>query len=186
MGSRCAHLLPFADHGRDQADQEGDSTTSATRLQAEERASCRPSSPRSRRTRSRPPSPSCRATSASTTSPPTRARPRSSGRRTSRSSNNVRDLLAEDRAGPEADRRRHLRHLRPLRQADREGAHQGAALRRPLHQGRAGAVAPVARWIASAVAARPSSSAPRRSSTCSTALTKLWAERTLPDAPDRA
>ena len=51
---------------------------------------------------------------------------------------------AEDRAGAQADGRRHLRRLRAVRQADREGAHQGAALRRPLHQGRPGAVPPVA------------------------------------------
>ena len=98
---------------------------------------------------------------------------------------NVRDLLRQDRAGAQAHRRRHLRPLRAVRQAHREGPHQGAALRRPLHQGRPGAVAPLAPWTASAVAARPSCSPPPASPTCWTASRSSGPSDTLAGPPRR-
>ena len=58
--------------------------------------------------------------------------------------NDVRDLAHEiDRALKRMDDQ-DLRRLRDLREADREGTDQGAPVRRSLHQGRAGAVTPVA------------------------------------------
>ena len=61
--------------------------------------------------------------------------------------NNVRDLLRKIDGRVEADGCGDLRPLRALRQADREGADQGAAVRGALHQGRAGgAVASLIPW----------------------------------------
>ena len=87
----------------------------------------------------------------------------------------------EDRPRAQAHRRRHLRDLRAMRQADREGAHQGPAVRRPLHQGRPGAVAPLGAGGRGPPARRPHPLGHRRrSSWLVDRLTKLWAERALP------
>ena len=88
--------------------------------------------------------------------------------------NNVRDLLPRSTGRSQRIDDGTLRDLRTVRQADREGAHQGAAVRRPLHQGRQGAVAPVAAvdrarrrgavWLFAAAGARlPRSTGSRRS-----------------------
>ena len=88
--------------------------------------------------RSRRASPSSPATWASTTSPPTPARRPSSARRTCRSRTTSATCCRRSTGRSSASMTADVRNLRALRQADREGADQGAALRRPLHQGRAG------------------------------------------------
>ena len=94
--------------------------------------------------------------------------------------NNVRDLLDKiERALKRIDDG-HVRGLRALRQAHREGTHQGPAVRRPLHQGRAGAVAPLAPWTRVRAARRHPPVSPRRVAYLLDRVTKLWAERTPP------
>ncbi len=97
---------------------------------------------------------------------------------------NVRDLMAKiDRALQRIDEGTY--GLCSVRQADREGAHQGAALRRPVHQGREGAVAPVARTRG---VGRPARRAALLFGTALVVyaldrLTKLWAEDVLVEHP---
>ena len=140
------------------------------------RSSCRPSSPRSRRTRSRPPSPRWSGDVGLDDESADAGTATFEREKDLSIENNVRDLLQKiERALKRIDDGTYGtcdRCGKPIEKA----AHQGAAVRRPLHQGRAGAVAPVARWTASAVAARPSSSASAAVVYLLDRVTKLWAE----------